>query len=109
METKRLDDCPARAAIRSMQKTAAILVDDGLATGLTMALTLREVRHRDPSKVVVAVPVARPRTIAALRELIDEIVVLHTPEERSFAVGAFCLDFPQLTYENVREASSMNT
>jgi predicted phosphoribosyltransferase len=75
----------------------AILVDDGLATGLTMALALREVRHRHPSKVVIAVPVAPPDTIAELRELADDIVVLHVPGDGFYAIGAFYLDFPQLT------------
>lgn len=75
----------------------AIIVDDGLATGLSMALAIREVRHRHPSKVVVAVPVAPPDTIAELRELADDIVVLHVPDDVFYAIGAFYLDFPQLT------------
>ncbi len=75
----------------------AIIVDDGLATGLSMALAIREVRHRHPSKVVVAVPVAPPDTIAELRELADDIVVLHIPNDVFYAIGAFYLDFPQLT------------
>jgi putative phosphoribosyl transferase len=75
----------------------AIIVDDGLATGLSMALAIREVRHRHPSAVVVAVPVAPPDTIAELRELADDIVVLHVPDDVFYAIGAFYLDFPQLT------------
>jgi predicted phosphoribosyltransferase len=75
----------------------AIIVDDGLATGLSMALALREVRHRHPSKIVVAVPVAPPDTIAKLRDLADDIVVLHVPDDVFFAIGAFYRDFPQLS------------
>ena len=75
----------------------AIIVDDGLATGLTMALAIREVRHRNPSKVVVAVPVAPLETIAELRPLADEIVVLHIPDGGFHAIGGFYLEFPQLT------------
>jgi predicted phosphoribosyltransferase len=78
----------------------AVLVDDGLATGLTMALAIREVRERHASKVIVAVPVAPPETVEELRDLVDDIVVLDTPPE-FVAIGAFYLDFPQLTDEEV--------
>jgi predicted phosphoribosyltransferase len=75
----------------------AILVDDGLATGVTMALAIREVRHRHPSKVVVAVPVAPSEVIEQLRGSVDDIVVLYIPDDGFEAVGAFYLDFPQLS------------
>jgi len=75
----------------------AILVDDGLATGLSMALAIGEVRHRHPSKVVVAVPVAPLETIQELREAVDNIVVLHVPDHGFQAIGEFYLDFPQLS------------
>ena len=64
---------------------------------MSMALAIREVRHRHPSAVVVAVPVAPPDTIAELRELADDIVVLYVPDDVFYAIGAFYLDFPQLT------------
>ena len=75
----------------------AIIVDDGLATGLTMSLAIYEARHQNPSKVVVAVPIAPPETIAELKPLADDIVVLHTPVEGFGAIGAFYLDFTQVS------------
>ena len=60
-----------------------ILVDDGLATGSTMAAAVRTVRLDDPARVVVAVPVADPDVLAALEEEADEAVCSdHTPAAR---------------------------
>jgi len=87
----------------SAEGKIAIIVDDGLATGLTMSLAVREARHRNPSKIVIAVPVAPSETIAELRQIADEIVVLHLPEHGFRAIGAFYLDFPQLTDAEVVE------
>jgi predicted phosphoribosyltransferase len=85
-----------RAPLKADGKIA-ILVDDGLATGLSMALAIGEVRHRRPSKVVVAVPVAPLETIEELREAVDNIVVLHVPDHGFQAIGDFYVDFPQLS------------
>lgn len=74
----------------------AIVVDDGIATGATMRVALRAVRRRNPGHLVLAVPVAPPRTIAALAHEADEVVCLVAP--RGFvAVGQYYEDFHQLT------------
>src|SRR5271157_4647284 len=39
----------------------AILVDDGLASGITMAVAVESTRHRRPQEIVVAVPVSSAR------------------------------------------------
>jgi predicted phosphoribosyltransferase len=36
----------------------AIIVDDGLASGITMSVAVESVRHRQPREIVVAVPAA---------------------------------------------------
>jgi putative phosphoribosyl transferase len=52
----------------------AIIVDDGLASGITMTVAVESVRHRFPREVVVAVPVASAtgynRAAAAVRKVI---------------------------------------
>jgi putative phosphoribosyl transferase len=70
----------------------AIVVDDGIATGATMRAALRATRKRSPARLVLAVPVAPARTLAAFRSEADEIVCLAAPEEFG-AVGAFYVDF----------------
>ncbi len=78
----------------------AIVVDDGIATGATMRAALRAVRQRQPRKIVLAVPVAPPDAIAALRNEADEIVCLDAPDDFT-AVGSFYRDFPQLSDADV--------
>src|SRR5207237_1022784 len=56
------------------------LVDDGLATGSTMAAAVQALRKEGPQRIVVAVPVASPDTCDAFRDVADEIVCAVTPE-----------------------------
>ena len=58
----------------------AIVVDDGLATGGTARAALRAVRARGPRKLILAVPVGAPESVASLREEADEVICLLEPE-----------------------------
>jgi putative phosphoribosyl transferase len=78
----------------------AIVVDDGIATGTTMRAALRGLRQRGPARLVLAVPVAPPETIDALRGEVDDVVCLAQPEPFG-AIGYFYLDFHQLTDDEV--------
>lgn len=75
---------------------SAIIVDDGIATGLTMRLAVRAVRKQNPARVVVAVPVAPTETVQMLAHEADEVVALLPPEEFVGAVGAHYEHFPQV-------------
>jgi len=77
-----------------------IVVDDGLATGTTARAALLALRRRAPERLVLAVPVAPPDTVRELRALVDEIVVLETPEPFR-AIGLHYQDFHQLEDEEV--------
>ena len=75
----------------------AIIVDDGIATGLTMRLAVRFARTQHPSRVIVAVPVAPPEAVSDLKaEGADEVIVLEPPEEFLSAVGAHYVHFDQV-------------
>ena len=78
-----------------------ILVDDGLATGATMLAASRALRQENPSKIVVAVPVAAPAVCEEFRSEVDEIICAITPEP-FYAVGLWYEDFSQITDEEVR-------
>jgi len=71
-----------------------ILVDDGIATGSTILAALRALRRFEPSKLVLAVPVAPQRALDALRSEADEVLCLLAPEDFG-AVGQFYEDFSQ--------------
>jgi putative phosphoribosyl transferase len=72
-----------------------VLVDDGLATGGTARAALKALRGLGPSRLVLAVPVAPPDTVHALRHLADDTVVILTPAHFG-AVGAWYRRFEQL-------------
>lgn len=72
-----------------------VVVDDGVATGATLRACLRSLGDA-PARVVVAVPVAPPDTLRALRRLADDVVCLETPA--SFrGVGAAYERFDQVS------------
>ena len=74
----------------------AIIVDDGLATGSSMLSAIRSVRARKPKKVVVAIAVAPPSSVARVEAEADEVVCLDTPDD-FYAVGQFFDDFTEVT------------
>jgi len=84
-----------RAPIDLTGKTA-IVVDDGIATGLTMAAAVRDVQRRGPARLVVAVPVAPADAVASLRRTVDEVVALQAPVAYAGAVGAYYRNFGQV-------------
>jgi putative phosphoribosyl transferase len=79
-----------------------ILVDDGLATGATMLAAIAALRHKDPAKIVVAVPVCPPETMAEIERAADETVILFAPDWFR-GVGEFYEDFAQVGDETVRD------
>jgi predicted phosphoribosyltransferase len=99
---RRLKEYRGQKPEIDLKNKLAILVDDGLATGLTMAVTIKEVRLQNPAKIIVAVPVAPPETVEKLRSQVDEIIVLNIDPD-FFAVGQFYDEFPQVGDDEVKE------
>jgi predicted phosphoribosyltransferase/dienelactone hydrolase len=95
------------AAPVALQGRTAIVVDDGLATGATMAAALKSARRQGAARVVCAVPVAAPEALAGVEELADDTVCLATPVPFR-AVGRFYLDFSQVDDASVVEALGGN-
>jgi len=79
----------------------AIIIDDGLATGLTMLAAIHEIHKRGPRKVVVAVPVAAADTVGRLKREVDELVALCVPKGWFGAIGAFYESFTQVSDDEV--------
>lgn len=78
------------------QDKIAIIVDDGIATGLTMKLAVKEIKHQNPKKIIVAIPVLPKDTALSLREEVDEVVSLLEDENYLGAVGSYYEYFPQI-------------
>jgi len=80
---------------------AVIVVDDGLATGLTARAAVRYLRRQGVARIVLAVPVAARDSAALIAPEVDELVSVETPED-FFAVGQFYQRFNQTEDWEVR-------
>jgi len=79
---------------------SVIVVDDGVATGATVKAALKGLKSEKPKKLILAVPVAPPSTVAELKKDVDEVVCVLTPTDFQ-AVGQFYRRFPRLDDEKV--------
>jgi putative phosphoribosyl transferase len=68
-----------RAPVR-LTGRVVIIVDDGLATGSTMRAAVAAVRRREPSRLLVAVPVAGADTCDELAHDVDQVICARTPD-----------------------------
>lgn len=79
-----------------------VVVDDGLATGVTARAALRALRAHEPRRLLLAAPVGAPPSVEALAVEADEVVCLHTPPAFT-AVGQWYRDFEQTDDTTVLE------
>jgi putative phosphoribosyl transferase len=79
---------------------SVVLVDDGLATGVTAEAALRSLRLTGPARLILAVPVCAPDTATRLGAVADEVVCAEAPAQ-FFAVGQWYQNFSQTTDDEV--------
>lgn len=79
-----------------------LLVDDGLATGLTAVAAVDWIKRQGAARVIVAVPVAAPGAAQVLGRHADEVIVLEEPAG-FYAVGQFYERFDQTEDSEVEE------
>ena len=82
---QRLYGDPAAAALRHRP---LLVVDDGVATGLTVRAALQSLRLNEPSRLVLAVPVIDRRVADVLRPQLDQLVALAEVDDL-WAVGVW--------------------
>jgi len=83
-----------------VQGRSAIVVDDGLATGLTALAAVRALRARGAQRIVIAVPVGSGEAARRLSEEADEVLCLTIPREL-LGVGRWYQDFAAVSDEQV--------
>jgi putative phosphoribosyl transferase len=80
-----------------------VVVDDGLATGVTMRAALGELRRRGPAGLSVAVPASPLRTLDEVGPLADDVYCLLAQRSGSFAVASFYVHWYDMSDAEVAE------
>ena len=73
----------------------AILVDDGIATGMTMAVAAQALRAQQPAALWICAPVAPADLMGFLAQMGDKLIILETPDP-FYSVSRFYAEFPQV-------------
>ncbi len=112
---RRLENYRAGRPKVDAEGKTAIVVDDGVATGLTMLAAIEEVKDRKPDKVILAAPIVPSDVAVRLKRYVDELVALDIPTVYLGAVGAYYDNFEQVEDHDVTkildelEATASNT
>ena len=101
LERREREYRDGRAPIDVSGRTV-ILVDDGLATGSSMRVAAAALQAKQPSQIIIAVPVASAQTCSELQAEVEEVICAVTPEP-FWAVGQWYKDFSQTSDEEVRD------
>lgn len=78
----------------NLEGRTVLLVDDGLATGLTARAAVAWLKREGATRVIVGVPVASPSAVESLGGLADQVVAVEVPYGFR-AVGQFYRSFGQ--------------
>lgn len=81
-----------------VENTIVILIDDGIATGMTMLTAVEALRKQNPAQIWVATPVAPREMQQQFQNVCDQVIIRHTPEP-FLSVGRFYAKFPQTSTE----------
>ena len=83
------------------QGKTAVIVDDGVATGLTMLAAIEEIKDRNPERVILATPVIPSDVAQRLKRYVDDMIALDVPVLYMGAVGAYYDNFEQVEDQEV--------
>ncbi|MDP9489771.1 MAG: phosphoribosyltransferase [Thermoproteota archaeon] len=86
----------------NIKNKTIILVDDGAATGATLAVSARWIRKMNPKRIIIAIPVAPNETVELLKTEVDQVVTILIPPTSNFtSVAQFYDNFEEITDDKV--------
>ncbi|AHF97391.1 phosphoribosyltransferase [Desulfurella acetivorans A63] len=91
--------------IENLDSKTVILVDDGIATGLSMEAAIKDIQKLHPKKIIVAAPVIAEDTFEKLNKTVP-VIALIVSSDPFFSVGMYYEDFHQLSNQEVEEIIS---
>ena len=97
---RRMQEYRGKDNFPEVKDKTVIIIDDGIATGFTILAVIKALKKQEAKKIILAIPVGPRATIEEFKEIVDEVICLHIPEE-FYAVGAHYVDFKQVTDEEV--------
>ncbi|MBO8127102.1 MAG: phosphoribosyltransferase [Firmicutes bacterium] len=97
---RRMEKYRGKSEPPEVKNRRVIIVDDGIATGLTVLAAIKSIQNQNAAKTVIAVPVGPPDSIEKLRTFADEVVCLATPEP-FYAVSEHYENFQQVEDDEV--------
>lgn len=100
---RRLEEYRGDIGLPDVSGRTVILVDDGLATGVTMIAALKAVRQGNPDRIVIAVPVCARETVSSIERMGGVDVVCASVPETFRAVGIWYRNFTQTSDAEVIE------
>lgn len=86
---------------QDLSNCSVILVDDGIATGMTMKAAIKSVREQGAASVTVAVPIIPRDTYQELLKLANQVIAVDVPDNFLGAVGAYYENFNQVSDKEV--------
>jgi len=91
-----------RRLIRDFKDKDVIVVDDGVATGMTLQAGVEYLKRKGAKKVIVAVPVCPKATEEKLKRYAHQVYCYYSTTTSPFAVGMFYRDFRQVEDQEVQ-------
>jgi putative phosphoribosyl transferase len=97
---RRIDLYRQGKQLEHLKARQIILIDDGLATGVTAMAAIHSLKKLGVSNIVYATPVCSPQTTADLEKLVDEVICILMPDHLR-SIGQYYQNFDQVTDEEV--------
>jgi putative phosphoribosyl transferase len=84
---RRVRELRGAGVMPDLRRRAAVLIDDGLASGFTMLTAIEALRHLAPDKLIVAVPTGHYEAVARVAATVDSLYCPNIRQGYSFAVA----------------------